>query len=347
MDFRKKLRKGFRKVSHRILTIIYSKKQIQDPLDPREINSVLVVRINYRIGNILFTTPVLNALEQQLPHSKIDMIVGAPYTASLIEGMPQINQVYSFPRFLLRRPIRLFKFIKQLNANQYDLLLIPSILSSSDRFFSFVVKSRFKVGFHASDVFVPFTHSLPNQGNESHEALKPLPLMHLLGAGENTNFAKHLDIRLSEEEKQAAKGMFEPGAIGIFRDAKSEKKIENGWWQDLLDHLKGLQADLKFVDILDPNQASPLNDQIAFLSEKNLRVLAAKISHLDAFICGDTGPMHLAGSVQIPTIALFKATSPSFYGTLGAKDLSLDIKDKTAGEVAAIIVDHLKGIESS
>lgn len=339
------IRKRLGKFSHRLLTMIYAKKQNRDALVPGHIKKVLIVRINYRIGNILFTTPILNALENQLPHAGIDMIVGAPFTAPLIEGMPQIDRVYSFPRSLLWQPARLVKLIKQLNTNRYDLVLIPSILSSSDRFFSFVVKSRFKVGFHDPDVFVPFTHSLPSCGDETHEALKPLSLMRLLGAGDGTVFSKRLDIRLSEEEKQAVKGIFEPGTIGIFRDAKKEKRIDDGWWRDLLHQLKNLREDLKFVDILDPNNAIPLNDQIDFLSEKNLRLLAAKISHLDAFLCGDTGPMHLASSVLTPTIALFKTTSPSYYGTLGPNDLSLNVKEKTTDEVADIIFDHFLSLQ--
>jgi len=340
MNFRKRLRR----ISHWILAKVCAKKQSQGTLDPGQINRVLVVRINYRIGNILFTTPILNALEKQLPHTGIDMVVGAPFTASLIEGMPQINRVYSFPRSLLRQPIRLFKLIRQLNTHQYDLILVPSFFSSSDRFFSFVVKSRFKVGFNAPDVFVPFTHSLPLGCHENHEALRPLSLMRLLGAGEGADFSRRLDVRLNEVEKQAVKGVFKPGTIGIFRDAKNEKKIDDNWWRDLLRQLKNFQEDLKFVDILDPNNATPLNGQVDSLSEKNLRVLAAKISHLDAFICGDTGPMHLASSVQTPTIALFKTTSPSYYGTLGQKDLSLDIKEKTTDEVAEIIVDHFLSV---
>lgn len=343
MNFRKRLRK----YSNQVLAIIYAKKQSQEPLDPGPINRVLVVRINYRIGNILFTTPILNALAKQLPHARIDMILGASFTASMIEGMPQMDRVYSFPRSLLRQPVRLFKLIKQLNSNQYDLVLVPSIFSASDRFFSFVLKSRFKVGFYAPDVFVPYTHSIPSGGNETHEALKPLSLMRLLGAGDGTVFSKRLDIRLNDEEKQAVKGIFKPGTIGIFRDAKREKKIDDGWWRDLLHHLKSLRGDLEFVDILDPNNAIPLNDQINSMSEKNLRTLAAKISQLDAFLCGDTGPMHLASSVQTPTIALFKATSPSYYGTLGQTDLSLDIREKTTAEVAAIILDHFQSVHGA
>jgi ADP-heptose:LPS heptosyltransferase len=80
------------------------------------------------------------------------------------------------------------------------------------------------------------------------------------------------------------------------------------------------------------------------ISEKNLRTLAAKISNLDAFICGDTGPMHLASASGTATIALFKATSPTLYGTLGKKDLSLVMQGKSIEEIAHEIMTHLKAI---
>ena len=81
------------------------------------------------------------------------------------------------------------------------------------------------------------------------------------------------------------------------------------------------------------------------ISEKNLRVLAAKIGNLKAFICGDTGPMHLASATLTPTVALFKTTSPALYGTLGGNDLSLVMKEKSVKDIAKEIIEHLQQSE--
>lgn len=109
----------------------------------------------------------------------------------------------------------------------------------------------------------------------------------------------------------------------------------------LLDALHTLAPELHIVDILDPNNTTALKADLQTLSEKNLRTLAAKIANLEAFICGDTGPMHLASASKTPTIALFKTTSPEYYGTLGKKDLSLVLKNKNIDDVAKEILTHL------
>lgn len=76
-------------------------------------------------------------------------------------------------------------------------------------------------------------------------------------------------------------------------------------------------------------------------AQKDLRKLAAFMANLDAFICGDTGPMHLASASGVPTIALFKTTTPTLYGTLKESDLSLEMGDKSVERIAREIGEHI------
>ncbi len=314
-----------------------------EQIETDAVKRILVVRINYRIGNILFITPLLNALEKRFPEAWIDVMIGAPFISSLIEGMPQVNKVYSFPRALLKKPLEVLALKKKLQQNRYDLLITPSLMSTSDSLIALSVPAKYKVGFYSPDVFSPLTHTLPFPENISHEALKPLALLDLF-ADNSENIRDILDIRLSKEEKEAVKNEIPEHAIGIFRDARNEKKIDDAWWRELLDALHKEDPSLIFIDVLDPNNRTALREDLQTLSEKDLRVLAAKISNLDAFICADTGPMHLASASGTATIALFKTTSPTLYGTLGEKDLSLVMQGKSVEEIAAEIMQHLTQI---
>jgi len=333
-----RVRKNISKGLHKFLSTLFPVNQNPEPIKLDEIQKILVVRINYRIGNILFTTPLLNALEKQFPNAQIDMMVGAPFTSSLVEGMPQINKVYSFPRKLLKQPLKVLALKKELKNNGYDLLVTPNLNSTSDTLFTFLVSAKYKVGFFAKDVFSPLTHAVESTSEVRHEALKPLVLMSAFSDAPLQSYTPYLDIRLSKKEKEAVSADIAPHSIGIFRDARGDKKLDDAWWKSLLDALYTLAPELHIVDILDPNNTTPLRDDLQTLSEKNLRTLAAKIANLDAFICGDTGPMHLASASKTPTIALFKTTSPEYYGTLGEKDLSLVLKDKPMDVVAKEIL---------
>ena len=131
------IRKNISKGLHKLLSKLFPFNQNSEPIKLDEIKKILVVRINYRIGNILFATPLLNALEKQFPNAQIDMMVGAPFMRSLLESMPQINKVYAFPRKLLKQPLKVLALKKELKENSYDLLVTPNLNSTSDTLFTF------------------------------------------------------------------------------------------------------------------------------------------------------------------------------------------------------------------
>jgi len=336
-----RVRKNISKGLHKLLSKLFPANPNPERIKENDIQKILVVRINYRIGNILFTTPLLNALQKQFPHAQIDMMVGAPFTSTLIESMPQINKVYAFPRKLLKQPLQILALKKELKNNSYDLLVTPNLSSTSDTLFTFLVSAKYKVGFYAKDVFSPLTHAISATSEVKHEAVKPLLLMSAFSSAPLSSYEPYLDIRLSKDEIHAVSSDIVSGSIGIFRDARGDKKLDDTWWIALLNALQTLAPQLNFIDILDPNNTIPLKDDIHTLTEKNLRTLAAKIANLNAFICADTGPMHLASASKTPTVALFKVTSPVYYGTLGKKDLSLVLKDKSIENIAKEILTHL------
>ncbi len=332
-----KFRRELAKNINQTLAKLFTKKQNSSALPKEKIKKILIIRMNYRIGNIIFQSPLVNAISEIFPHAKIDFVLGAPYITPLIEGMPNINKVYSFDRKLLTKPLQALKLIKEINQNDYDLTITSNLGSSSDKVATLLVKAPFKVGFFEANQYLPVTHSTEviNNFNGLHEALKPLELVKVFGENPN-NFERELNLKVERPKKT--------NVIGIFRDARGEKKYQNSFWQELVDELKKLDNTLEFIDILDPNNKTPLNKTIKTMSEKNLRDLANNIATLKAFICADTGPMHLASATKTPTLALFKATSPTLYGTLGKHDLSLVTKDLDIKSLAYKIHEHLKTI---
>ena len=331
------LRRELAKNINQTLAKLFTKKQNTSPIPKDRIKKILIIRMNYRIGNIIFQTPLVNAISEIFPNAKIDFALGAPYITPLIEGMPNINKVYSFDRKLLTKPLKAFKLIKEINQNSYDLTITSNLGSSSDKVATLLVKAPYKVGFFEKNQYLPVTHSTEviNNFDGLHEALKPLELVKVFGKDPNS-FERELNLKV---EKKVT-----TNTIGIFRDARGEKKYENSFWQELIDELKRVDNTLEFIDILDPNNKTPLNNTIKTMSEKNLRELANNFSSLKAFICADTGPMHLSSATKTPTIALFKVTSPTLYGTLGKDDLSLVTKDLDIKALAKKIYEHLKSL---
>ncbi len=346
---RQKIKNGF----NALLALLFPTHAKHENIPAEHIHRILVIRINYRIGNILFTTPLLRALEQRFPDSKIDILIGAKYPSSLLKGSNNVQNVFDFPRQLLKNPFQLYRYIQQLRSTHYDLVLNLNSGSASDRGATFLARGTYKLGFDSPGNWSPSTHVANSPSGSDHEALKPLHLMEVFGNSVN-DFPQIMDISLSEKEKyqgleELKKRLSIQGyiwgsketIIAMFRDARFEKKIENSWWKVWYLQMKQLNPNAVFIDILSPDVPEKLSDELYTIKESNLRQLGAILFQMDAFVCGDTGPMHLASASGVPTIALFKASAPTLYGTLGIHDRSLTLSGFTPEMIASQISEHL------
>jgi len=349
---RQKIKNGL----NTLLALLFPTHAQHEIIPTETIHRILVIRINYRIGNILFTTPLLRALEQRFPDVKIDILIGAKYPSSLLKGSENVQNVFDFPRRLLKNPFHLYRYIQQHRSTHYDLVINLNSGSASDRGATFLARGTYKLGFNSPGNWSPSTHVVNSPSGLIHEALKPLYLMEAFGNSAH-DFPQKMDIALSKEEKtkgleylnkrlleQGYKGEGNGQIIGMFRDARFEKKIENSWWKEWYKHMKQLNPNTLFIDILSPDVPEKLSEELYALKESNLRQLGAVLSQMDAFVCGDTGPMHLASASGVPTIALFKASAPTLYGTLGTNDRSLTLSGFTPEMIASQISDHLASL---
>jgi len=349
--FRRKIKQFFNSVIVKVSNQSYNDEKIQTS----SIKRVLLIRVNYRIGNIVFMTPLIRALQKKLPDAKIDMIVGAKFTAPIIEGMSNVEHVYDLPRKLLKEPIKLFNLIKEINANDYDLIISPVNGSASSNLTVLLLKAKIKLGFYNADTWSPINRMVLADKSIVHEALKPLALMNIF-SGDILKYNQFLDVDLSLKEREEGRMILSDlllknsfnrkdfKIIGIFRDARYEKKIPQDWWIEFIRNMQDLDDSIVFIDILNPNEMEPLIKDMLFISSKNLRDLAKIFSALDIFLCGDTGPMHLASASLTPIIAFFNVTNPELYGPLGENDKAILIKDKDINLVAKETYNSLTSI---
>ena len=66
----------------------------------KNIRKIVVIRTD-RIGEVLLSTPVVEALYKRFPGSKIDFIT-SPYSLDIISDRPDINEVIGFDTFSKR-----------------------------------------------------------------------------------------------------------------------------------------------------------------------------------------------------------------------------------------------------
>lgn len=342
-----KIRRFLSKILYSFLGSIIKIKYKYDKIEIKEINRILITRLNHRVGNILFLTPLIKALEKRLPHAQVDLLLGADFSG-LIGQMANVNKVYYANAQSIKSPGKLISLIKELNKNNYDLLICPTKGSGSSNISQALIKAKYKLGFKPEN-FINFVNVSVDIPDTRHTALFPLALMNAF-AGEKLTYEPYLDISLSDDEKNKGKELLSQligqenvdnkTVIGIFRAARYEKRLPDSYWLEYVNRLLKVGNDCIIVDVLGLGD-QPVTDQIASIDIKTPRQLACFLSALDYLITLDSGPMHLAGAAGANVIALFNQTPPDIYGPLGKNDHVIDLNTKNIDEVFAETTDIL------
>jgi ADP-heptose:LPS heptosyltransferase len=345
------VRKKLATFINRILSLFTKKNAYQKYINKNEVKNILIVRPNYRIGNLIFLTPLINELQKKIPNAKIDIIVGMKLAGEILEPLPNVDKVIDIPRKLLLHPLEIFAYIKQVRAKEYDVALNISGASTSAQIVSALVRAKYKASFASDKLWANFTH-IQERGEKKyfHMGLESLEFLRFFQI-ELPNGYPTLDIKLTQNELQSAKKELDNllkqnnlkkenvKVITLFRNARFDKRISDEWWQSLIHALKQLDNSFVFIDILSPDIPQKLNEDVLAYSNKNLRALGAFFKVSDLFISGDTGPLHLAVASGAHIAALFTKTEIHIYGALGEKNKNIDINNLSPQETAKKIID--------
>ena len=328
-------------------------------LDPRELRSVLVVRINGRLGNTLFMTPLLRQLHTLLPQARIDLAVSYPHAATLLAGMPGLGRVILFPhKGGTGMAGRYLGALRALRRQRYDLVIEPTLHSTSGRIVLAMSRSRHRLGFDSHTQWAPLSHAVPPPTDTLHMGQEPV---YLLARGFNLPWSP-ADVRLwlplSDEERDrghaavkaalakaaaisggtAASGPDAAATIntfGFFAHATGFKALPGSWWLEFWAAFQELAPEARPVEFLPTATTPPVGPQFTALNLPAQRLLTAAIACMRMFICADGGPLHLAGSTDTPTIGLFNGHSdPALYGPLKPADRSIDVRGLAPRDVA-------------
>jgi len=346
------IRKKISSLLNGFLALFSKKSPHATTLNKDEIKSIVIIRPNYRIGNLIFLTPLINELGTHLPHAKIDIIVGMKLAGKILEPMPNVDKVIDIPRKLLLQPLDMFRYIRQARAKKYDVAINMSGGSTSAQIVTALVKAKYKASFYDKKLWTHFTH-VQERGlkHYKHMGLESLEFLRFF----DIDFPKEqptLDIKLTQVEKEEAKNDLtqllkvnnisaEKKIIAIFRNARFDKKISDAWWNEWLDALQKEDENIVIIDILSPDIPTKLNENVLEYSNKNLRVLGAFFQACDLYVSADTGPMHLAVASGAKVLALFNKTNMEVYGALGEKNKTIDVEDLSAKAVAKITAEFV------
>lgn len=316
---------------------------------PQNPERILVCRLNKRLGNVIFLTPLLASLAASFPKAKIDVLLLDPQHANLLRGLPGVDQVWVPPPKSGLYPLRFISLIRSMRQRRYDLAIDPNAMSVSNRIGILLSGAKKRLGFASGDQWLRLDYSAPFPKNIRHQALQALALFKNGLIRFTPTLVEQYQIAPSALARRAAerywRDAFKDGlpsgpVVGFFIQATGAKQLPLDWWRDWLAALQAQPNTPTLVQLLPPGETPALTPELASLRISALDELAATLAHLDAFVAADSGPMHLAAAAGVPTLGLFRATAAESYRPLVQGCLTLQGQQLTSANA----VEHVTGM---
>ncbi len=280
-------------------------------------NKILIIQTAF-LGDVILTTPVISELKRLYPAAQIDFLVKKG-NQSLLENNPYLNEVFTFDKSIGKWK-DIARLVKQFRAEQYDFVINLQRFASSGIIAGFS-KGKKIYGFKKNPISFLFSKKFAhNIGNGTHEVERNLSLITEFGAQSVVRpnlFPSENDKAKVEQFQQQKYYCLAPASVWFTKQLPKHKWIEL---------IQKLPNDSNIYLLGAPNDAKLCNEIILEAKRENTFSLCGELSLLQSAALmrdaernyvNDSGPLHLASSVNAKVTAFFCSTVPGFgFGPL-------------------------------
>ncbi len=314
-------------------------------VDLGNVRRVLLVRSNFRMGNLLLVTPALAAIRSALPWARIDLVCARAY-ASLLAHDPDVDEVLGVDRHMLLRPGSSWQLVRHLRRQQYDLVIDcargASFLGaalcavSGGRQRVATAGSRYQRCF---DVLVPRDGASPNKVDL---------LLAFVAAMGIPPVRRTMRVVLTEDEEGLAAARWHAWGltrhapvVGVSVGGRGAKRWPADRFIALLDTLVR-ELDVRVVLFAGPEDHQSLAairgrlpHGVVVSPTVGVRDFAALLARCHVVVTPDSGPMHLAAAVGAATVTIVQTPAGEFYRPIGERHDQIRAGD--GDEVRAVV----------
>lgn len=296
---------------------------------------ILVKEVNW-LGDLVMSTPALRAIRRAWPGAHLAVLIKKEL-ASFFDGARWLDEVipYSVGRglsgFFDRRRI-----VGEIRSRRFDLgVLFPNSFESALWIAMAGVRRRAGFVADARGAMLTLKASPPPEAVTGHQANYWLAMVRATGVcvadTRADDFA--IDVHgphrermrewLAANRKRPGRPVFAIAPAAAYGPAKEWPADSYGALIDLIAQREDAEVVLVGAS---PERAKC--EEVAAASKSgamiatghtNVGELIALLSLCDGFIGNDSGCMHLAGALGIPTVAIFGSTNPNRTGPLGPR----------------------------
>jgi len=282
----------------------------------------VVVRAPNWIGDSILALPAIHCLKEGYPDAEI-WIAAKGWVKDLFVTFPYVSGVLALPE---RGSLKsLHESARELRTLRFDAgLLLTNSFASAYHFWLARIPQRWGYKKDGRQLLLTKGVKRPAPYETLHQVDYYLRLVAGLGIQPRES---HLALPLSKEEIQGAESLLSSCLVdrtkplvalnpgGYFGSAKRWPPRRYAEAASLFQQKWGAE-----ILIIGSSQEKPLADAISQGLEKqpcvltgktSLRQLAAVLSLADVCVTNDSGPMHMANALGVPTVAVFGPTDPA------------------------------------
>lgn len=305
---------------------------MNEPIDSTKIEKILITRTD-RIGDVVLSTPVLEAVRTRFPLATIAMIV-TPATKELVDGNPNLDEVIVYDKSGLERSwLGTWRFAQRLRNRKFD-IAIHLHPTNRVNWVSFFAGIPIRLGYDRKNHRL-LTHVIPHQKQEGkkHEAEYNFDLLKPLGIDGFHELKTYVPLHEScyEELDQIKKeaGLNSGPFVAMNAGASCPSKM---WpasrFAELADKISE-KFGLTVVFIGGEKEKIISAQMMRWMKTKpvdltarlTLSQLAWLLKEADLLVSNDSGPVHIANAVGTPAISIFgrkqPGLSPKRWGPIG------------------------------
>jgi len=325
--FLKYLERKFKRVLIKILSGISSPTKISvEEFRKLNIKKIAVVRQDNRIGNLIFTIPLLRALKEDYPDCELHAITGYKY-GEILSHVKEIDEIIQFnQKRALINPFYYFMFRKSLKKTDYDLVIDAGSMTSlsvNNILLGASARSKVFVGYDRKESSSFLNLPVPKINEKLHESQLLLHLADYLSGKKRHNYPSLMptngEIMEADIVVQKLGILPEDKIIGVHIGGRYNKRWDIGNFVKLTDELKKMTA--KVIIFSGPDDEEYLKeldienlDWIFSIHSAPLNLVMGMISKCNIFISGDNGPLHIAAALGIPCVQIFRVDNWERYG---------------------------------
>jgi len=289
-------------------------------LDLAVVRRVLLLNAT-ALGDLLFSTPTFRALKETYPDWQLDVLVHPRYQ-DLAAPNPNLSRLWLYPG----RGMQLFTLMRQVRQQHYDLVIILHGNDPEATLISWAAGTPFIIGSAMSPLAFAYSATVSHPDPLEHAIERRLAYARLLGADTRD---RHMDLPLPTPELQWARDILVhhfgslPELLVAFHPTGS---APYKWWpQERYAELgKFIQEQYQAsILIISGNRDRKAAEQLALQLQGPtlvtggrypLLTVAGLLSHCRLLVANDSGPLHMALALGVPTIALLGADHPVRIG---------------------------------